>query len=394
MRLFIVLLFLFVFAVQANAQEIITQDERAEIIKRLGEMDKALTRIEDTSIQEIKTEVSNTPQVTVEKDSLLKASPDKDKTSEIFVPVGSKNISNEVENPVKENLLPETKISSPIVSSVKSRSISLWIFLLAGLALFSGLGVLIIRYLKNKWKTQFDSELIKVKSRLREKEERLNQEEIIRKAIEQAQVQKEKDYNQLKSSFEFLQSELERKNEVLAQKEAVIEEEEQNSLQKEQECGELKKIIEALKDALVKRKIMGKSLSSQESDKPWISGESAERRELGRLDLSRDYSRSALLRIDSQDKSKTAKCFAGNISLGGLYCESEAEFHEKEILRLRLFFFGDKVPMMRVKAEVIWVKKSPAVNYYGLSLLFQEENNQAELKEYIESHMVKSSIGG
>ncbi|MFH1504066.1 MAG: PilZ domain-containing protein [Candidatus Omnitrophota bacterium] len=390
MRLFIVLLFLFVFAAQANAQEIITQDEKAEIIKRLEEMDKALTRIEDTSMQEIKLEVLDTSQMTVDKGSLPKAASVKDEVPEevSVVPVDSRNISNGVKNPVKENLLPETKISLPAVSSAKNRGVSGWIFLLAGLALFSGLGVLIIRYLKNKWKTQFDNELAKVKSQLREKEERLNQEEIIRRAIEQAQVQKEKDYNRLNSSFESLQLELEQKNEVLTRKEAVIEEKEQSNLQKEQECAELRKIIEALKDALVKRKIMGRSLSSQESDKPWIPGESAERRELGRLDLSRDYSRSVLLRIDSQDKSKTAKCFAGNISLGGLYFESETEFQEEEILRLRLFFFGDKVPMMRVKAEVVWIKKA-AVNYYGLSLLFQEEKNQTELREYIESHMVK-----
>lgn len=412
MKVFIFFLFLFVFILlgslfltefiryaQAedlrdnfqNAVAVETVDEgKNKIIKRLEEMDKALTRIENAAVQEIKSDASVILQMEADKSNLPKADPIRDKTSQVFVvheDIG--NVSNGAKEPAKEKLNPEKMNSAPAGSPVKSRGARRGIFLLTGLALFFGLGILIIRYLKNKWKAQFDNELAEVKLQLREKEERLNQEKIIRHAIEQAQKQKEKDYSLLKSSFESLQSELERKNEILAQKEAVIEEKEQSNLQKEQECAEFRKIIEALKEALVKRKIMGKSLSAQEGDRPWIPGDSAERRELNRLDLSRDYSRSVLLRIDSYDKSKTTKCFAGNISFSGLYFESEAEFKEKEILRLRLFFFGDKVPMMRVKAEVVWVKESPLNNHYGLFLLFQEEKNKAELKEYIESHMVK-----
>lgn len=378
MRLFISLLFLFVFIPlkgdfqNAAAVEKVKDENSGLNMKRLEEMDKALTRIEGTAVQKIESGVLVPSQITTDKGSLPEVSPVRDKTPQ------RQPISNGVKNAAEKKLPPGTKM----------KGIPKWLVLLTGVALFSGSVILIIRYLKYKWEAVFYSKLAEIKSRLREKEERLNQEEIIRKAIEQAQVQKEKDYNQLKNSFEFLRVELQQKNGVLIQKEAVIGEKEQNSLQKEQECKELKKIIGALKDLLVRRRIMGKSLSLEE-DSPWIPGESTERRELGRLDLSRDYNRSVLLRINSRDKSKTAKCFTGNISLDGLYFESEIEFQEKEILNLRLFFFGDKVPMMRIKAEVVWVKKAAPDNHYGVSLLFQEDKNKAELKEYIESHMVK-----
>jgi len=40
----------------------------------------------------------------------------------------------------------------------------------------------------------------------------------------------------------------------------------------------------------------------------------------------------------------------------GLCFETRKEFQEKEIINLRLFFFGDRVPILKIKAKVIWKK--------------------------------------
>ncbi|MGB4520511.1 MAG: PilZ domain-containing protein, partial [Candidatus Omnitrophota bacterium] len=104
-----------------------------------------------------------------------------------------------------------------------------------------------------------------------------------------------------------------------------------------------------------------------------------------RLDLSKDYNRTIILRIESADKLKNIKSFANNIGLRGLCFETRRDFEEKETINLRLFFFGDKVPILKIKAEIIWKKTVLPVNYYGVSFVSMEEKDKANLSQYIES---------
>ena len=121
----------------------------------------------------------------------------------------------------------------------------------------------------------------------------------------------------------------------------------------------------------------------------WIAGKSPERREFPRLDLSKDYNRTIILRIESADKSKSIKSFANNIGLEGLCFETRRDFEEKEAINLRLFFFGDKVPIIKIKAEIIWKKTVLPVNYYGVSFVSLKEDDKGNLSNYIESKIAR-----
>ncbi len=176
-------------------------------------------------------------------------------------------------------------------------------------------------------------------------------------------------------------------------------------MQKEKEVVEVKGSLESLKEVLVEKGITKKFTTAGKEGELWIAGKSPERRELPRLDLSKDYNRTIILRIDgstsltinpersrkieSADKSKSIKSFANNIGLEGLCFETRHEFNEKEKISVRLFFFGDKVPMMRMQAKVIWSKIDTPVNHYGISFTSQEEKDKTELSCYIESKMTK-----
>jgi hypothetical protein len=139
----------------------------------------------------------------------------------------------------------------------------------------------------------------------------------------------------------------------------------------------------------VEKGIAKKLTTAKEEGELWISGKSTEKRELPRLDLSKDYNRTIILRIESADKSKSIKSFANNIGLEGLCFETRHEFDEKEKINVRLFFFGDNVPMMRMQAKVIWSKIDTPVNRYGISFTSQEEKDKTNLSRYIESKILK-----
>ena len=175
---------------------------------------------------------------------------------------------------------------------------------------------------------------------LREQNKLLEHEQIIRKAIESASSQREKEF-------------------------------------------------ESLKEVLVEKGIAKKFTTAGKEGELWIAGKSPQRREFPRLDLSKDYNRTIILRIESADKSKSIKSFANNIGLEGLCFETRHEFNEKEKIRVRLFFFGDKVPMMRMQAKVIWSRIDTPVNRYGISFTGQEEKDKTNLSQYIESKITR-----
>jgi hypothetical protein len=271
----------------------------------------------------------------------------------------------------------------------KGMSIGLW---LIGLTLISGLAGLLFWLFWRRYRLILDKnlaaqEIEKLKSQVTEKNKLLEQEEIIRKAIEDASKTKEKEFEQQKL-------ELQKKEKLLDEEEKARKTTEEALSQKEKEVVEVKGSLESLKEVLVEKGIAKKLTTPQKEGELWIAGKSAERREFPRLDLSKDYNRTIILRIESPDKSKSIKSFANNIGLGGLCFETRHEFNEKERLRVRLFFFGDKVPMMRMQAKVIWSKIDTPVSRYGISFTRQEEKDKTELNSYIESKISEATTYG
>ncbi|MCX6750135.1 MAG: PilZ domain-containing protein, partial [Candidatus Pacearchaeota archaeon] len=283
---------------------------------------------------------------------------------------------------------PQRKTTAPIAfwlmaAAIGSRTIALW---LIGLTLISSVGLLAWLFWR-KYKLILDKnlatqEIEKLKSQVAEKNKLLEQEEIIRKTIENTSLTREKD-------FEHLKLELQKETKLLEEEGKTRMTLEEALSQKEKESEQVKNSLESLKEVLVNKGLAKKISSSEGEGELWIPGGSSEKRQLPRLDLSRDYNRTIILRIESPDKSKSIKSFANNIGLGGLCFETRRDFEEKEAINLRLFFFGDKVPIIKIKAEIIWKKTVLPVNYYGVSFVSLKEDDKGNLSNYIESKIAR-----
>ena len=266
----------------------------------------------------------------------------------------------------------------------KIMSVALW---LIGLILISGLVGLLFWLFWRRYKLILDKniavqEIEKLKIQVEEKNKLLEQEENVRKAIEDASLTREKDFEQLKL-------ELEKEARLLEEEAKARKAKEEELLEKEVETEQVKNSYESLKEVLVNKGLAKKISSTEVEGGLWIPGKSPEKRLLPRLDLSRDYNRTIILRIESPDKSKSLKSFANNIGLGGLCFEARKYFEEKESINLRLFFFGDKVPILKIKAEIIWKRTDSPVNHYGVSFVSSEDKDKASLSRYIESKIAR-----
>jgi hypothetical protein len=261
------------------------------------------------------------------------------------------------------------------------------IFWFVGLAFISGLGFLLFWLFWRRYKLILDKnvaaqEMEKLKSQVAEKNKLLEQEELIRKTIENTSLTREKEFDQLKL-------ELQKEAKLLEEEEKVRKAKEEELLKKEKETEQVKNSYESLKEVLVNKGLAKKLSFSKGEEELWIPGKSSEKRQLPRLDLSKDYNKTIILRIESPDKSKSIKSFANNIGLGGLCFETRRDFEEKETINLRLFFFGDKVPILKIKAEIVWKRTDSPVNHYGVSFVLLEDKNKTELSRYIESKITR-----
>lgn len=223
-------------------------------------------------------------------------------------------------------------------------------------------------------------EVKKLKSQIEEKKDLLDQERVIRKTIESTSLAKEKEFEQVKL-------ELEKQAKLLEEKERVYKTVEEELFHKEKECEQIKSSLESLNEAFVKNEPAIELSFPEEKMPVSIPEKNGEKRRFPRLDLSRDYNRTIILRIESHDRSKNIKSFADNISTGGLGFQTRKEFKDKEIINLRLFFFGDNLPIMKIKAEISWKKIVSPVNYCGVSFIAVEDNDKQKLKSYIESNL-------
>lgn len=245
---------------------------------------------------------------------------------------------DEAEAEIALPTLPKSKTLSVTEPLKVRKSMMGLMFWFSRLILISALGFLVW----HRYKPDINQKIEKLKSQLKEKSSLLNQEEVVLEAIKRASLKKEKEFEQLKCYVDSLRGELEKKG-------------------------------------LVK-----KQLSPEEKEKPWIPGSSQERRRPLRLPLTKDWNRTIITRIESKDLSQRVKSFANNISIGGLFFETEKDFKEREPINLRLIFYGDIVPMIKIQAHIAWKKVGSAINYYGVAFDSLEEKDELELNRYIE----------
>ena len=238
----------------------------------------------------------------------------------------------------EEVVLPKTK-DLPTLAGLSSgrRNMLSTVFWPTGLVLLSALGFLV------RDRDRSNQKLKEFKLKLEEKSKLLEQERVIRNLIEKTSLEKEKEHQQLKGSFE------------------------------------------SLKGELVKKGLPKKELSPEEKERPWISEKSPERRIASRLPLTRDYNKTIILRIESPNLPRRIKSFTNNISPKGLSFETKEEFKEKDPVNLRLFFYGDIVPAVKVQAHIAWKKKVAPINYYGVSFDSLAEKDKSGLTRYIKS---------
>jgi len=259
-------------------------------------------------------------------------------------------------------------------------------FWLIGLSLISSVGLLAWLFWR-RYKLILDKnlaacEIAKLKTQLNEQNQLLEHEQVIRKTVESTSLQREKEFDHLKT-------ELQEEKQVLEQEQEARKTAEEGLSQKEKEVVEVKGSLESLKEVLVEKGLAKKLTTAKKEGELWISGKSEERRESPRLDLSKDYKRTIILRIESADKLKNIKSFANNIGLEGLCFETRHDFGEKEVISLRLFFFGDRVPIIKIRAKILWKKTVLPVNYYGVSFVSLKEEDKGNLSNYIESKIAR-----
>lgn len=202
-------------------------------------------------------------------------------------------------------------------------------------------------------------EITKLKSELEEKNRFLEQEEIIRKTVEDTSLAREKEFGQLKLE--------------LQEKSRLFE--------------HLKETSESLKDVLVKRGIARELTLPEEKGEFWIFGKSPEKRNLPRLALTKDFHNTVILKIELPGSLKQIKSFAENIGSEGLCFETKNELDEKNPLNLRLFFYGGKVPNFKTQGWVVWKKTQDLKNCYGITFEGLSEKVKSELQHYIESNI-------
>jgi len=269
-------------------------------------------------------------------------------------------------------------ISTEPLKPKQSMIILVW---LAGLLPISGLGFwLWRRHSSNKSRDIGDitERILELKLQLQAKDKLLEQEDIIRKTIEKTAIEKEKEFAQL-------QSELQEKNSRLKQEEIARQEKEGALQEKNKECEQLRDTYESLKEVLVRKGLAKELTSPEEKDKLWILGETPDRRISLRLALAKDFHNTVILKIELLGSLKQIKSFAENISSGGLCFDTKSELDEKNPLNLRLFFYGGRVPIMKVQGRIVWKKIIESSNYYGLCFDWLGEKEKLEINSYIES---------
>ena len=159
---------------------------------------------------------------------------------------------------------------------------------------------------------------------------------------------------------------------------------------------ELKEYFKSVREILIKRGLLKKEdiLSqkrgiSTKKEKLNNCKDFKKRRRFPRLNLTRDFNKTIILRINQPDKTENIKSFTNDIGYGGLCFDSQRELEKDNKLSLRLFFYGNQIPMMKIQARVIWKKRAETTKQYGASFDLVEEKDKEALNRYIEANIGK-----
>jgi len=357
---------------------ILTERELSDaVIQRLEAMDIALTQV--AGIQQPSKEIQESREVSEGEITKVPVVP---------APVEGINATR-VEPTLSQIKDHQVKASSGIRKTIMSK-----VFGLLGLLLFSGLGFWSVR----QWRVKNSKKLASLYLELQEKDKFLGQQKTVFKVLEETVLLKEKEYEQLKNSYSSLQLELQQKNERLTKNENELKQANQTLLQKDRDLQQAKNSIEAFKLELqqkneqltpnenILKEDQGKALSVDGKEEPGEAAKSPERRAHPRLLLTKDFYRSVVARIESSG-AQNFRLFAKNSSCEGLCLEINKDFKENDSLTLRLFFYGNRVhvPMIKVKALIVWKKAEGLLNRYGLCFDLLDEKNKEELSRFIES---------
>ena len=217
----------------------------------------------------------------------------------------------------------------------------------------------------------------KLELELQEKNKLLEQEEIIRKAIERASLKREKEYHEIEQQLQI-------KNKLLEREESIRKTIEEELFQKIKEYEQLKNSYDFLHEILVSKGLMKEAPYLRDEKETF---QSQERRTSNRSLLAKDFNRTVIVRVEAPQLQRF-RGFAKDISSGGLCLETPKRLKKDDLINVRLFFYGMKVPIVKMQAHIIWEKKVGSINYYGIS--FDREKDIFELNRYIESEITES----
>ena len=102
---------------------------------------------------------------------------------------------------------------------------------------------------------------------------------------------------------------------------------------------------------------------------------------------SKDFQNTVILNINAEDAPHTIKCFAKNISSGGLCFETKEKFLKNTPVDLRLFFYGKRVPIIKAKGYIVWKKNVGGTQHYGVQFNTIEKKERGDLNSYISGQL-------
>ena len=156
---------------------------------------------------------------------------------------------------------------------------------------------------------------------------------------------------------------------------------------------EIKGLKAKLREKIVHKPTEKTSLQKKEEHQPRERQRSSilerlqERRTAPRLLLTRDFSKTITLRVESYVTHQSIKSFVNNISSNGLCFMTREEFKDKEPINLSLIFYGDMSSITSIQAHIAWKSSQEGINYYGVSFDLLEEKGKLELNRFIEARI-------
>jgi hypothetical protein len=245
---------------------------------------------------------------------------------------------------------------------------------------------------------------------LRKKEKCLVHEVDIRRAVEEVLLQKDKEAENLADVVSSLKLEVQEKNKSLSEGKKISNLMGEELSKDEVDLDLLVNHFSDLKEKLKRKRFnssignvtsfSGKKIDKKEGDADACGQKDSskqssykekrkivERRIPVRMPLTKDFNNTIILNVNAENAPQSIKCFAKDISAGGLCFETKEKFLKNTPVNLRLFFYGKRVPIIKAKGYIVWKKTVSGMNYYGVAFNKVEDKDRVELNSYIASRV-------